>query len=83
MQIEHDPNEPPRRAYNDWWLFPACFVMLAVAWIWVLLTKETNWLCLGLGFLTGGIFAFWAAETFPGPYKSPPKDTPPDRRRDL
>ena len=56
-----------------WWLWPACFLMLATGWVWVLMTKEMNWLCIGLGFITGLLLTCWGVETFPGPYKSSPK----------
>lgn len=56
-----------------WWLYPACFIFIAGLWVWVLLTEPIHWLSAGLGFATGMMLAYWGVETFPGPYKSPPK----------
>lgn len=71
MQIDHDPNEPQRPKDDGmWWLWPACFLLLIVLWIWVFFTEPMNWTTVGLAFATGMLFAYWSTETFPGPYRS-------------
>lgn len=61
MQIEHDPEEPPRDTAQ--WVFPAAFLMLALGWLLIWYTAGLAWLQIGLGALTGGIFMAWAIES--------------------
>lgn len=61
MQIEHDPDEPPRDTAH--WVYPAAFVMLSIGWGLTWYTEGFDWYQIGLGALTGGIFMAWAIES--------------------
>lgn len=61
MQINHDPDEPPRDKAN--WVYPAALVMLAIGWGLQWYVEGFNWAQIGLGFGTGAIFMAWAIES--------------------
>jgi hypothetical protein len=61
MQIDHDPDEPPRDSAN--WVYPAASVILALGWLLTWYTAGLSWHQIGMGFGTGAIFMAWAIES--------------------
>ena len=55
MQIDHDPEEPPRDRTGTWPLWLGAF-MIAVFWVGNLLYMPMDWNSVCLGAITGGVF---------------------------
>jgi hypothetical protein len=55
MQIEHDPDEPPRDMTGNW-IYWAASAMVVLMWTINLLYIPLDWNSVRLGFLTGGVF---------------------------
>jgi hypothetical protein len=82
MQIEHDPDEKPRKKDELWWLNPLAAAVVGLLWIWFFVYENPHWVSVGIGAFTGMMYAFWACETYGGkPYLS--KKRPSETRRDL
>lgn len=58
--IEHDPEEPPRDASRSPWGLLA--FLIALLWAGYLYSFSADWVSIGLGFGTGGIFMAWGLE---------------------
>lgn len=60
MQIEHDPEEPPRDTSKSPWLLVA--IMLVLIWSGLFYLYEPAWLQLGIGALTGAMIMAWGVD---------------------
>ena len=61
--IDHDPNEPKDRPMGVWfWLYG--WAIVAVGWLLYLSTRSPDWLSIGLGAITGGVFMCWSFGVF-------------------
>lgn len=45
-----------------WWLWPAVWAMISIFWLGYFMLFSVDWLSLGLGGLTGMMFAYYAVE---------------------
>jgi hypothetical protein len=45
-----------------WWLYPAGFLMLAIAWIGLFAFETVSWVSLALGLGTGIMVTAWVVE---------------------
>ena len=62
-----------------WWLWPAVWAMIGIFWLGYFMLFSVDWLSIGLGGLTGMMFAYYVVETSGNKFDVlPPSDRSPD-----